>query len=142
MSLGLRADETSYLCIVCSARFCGRCQSSHAITHSGNLVRQTIQIWTQHMATIAEVASCSECSLDIRCRVECLVCSRNICFECYSFANRRLPFYAHRNTHTKGNGFVVLSAPTCSVVPQADHECDCLSSPGCISHCNSCLRGT
>lgn len=142
MVLGLRTDTTTYHCIECEVQFCSKCQSSHAVLHAAHLVRYSLQLWSQSMTTAAELATCSECSLEVRCRIECSVCSQAICSGCYGFADRRLQWYKHRLQHGKGNGILDIVAPTYSVVPPVDHRCDCLQATGCVSHCGGCFRCT
>lgn len=140
--LGLRADSTSYFCTDCDANFCGHCQSSHAALHASKLVRWVNRRWSQSMATISEFSICSECSLDVRSRVECSVCSRAICVGCHGPPEKRLAWYDHQREHGKGNGYWNLVAPTRSVVPPTDHQCDCLQATGCVSHCERCFKRT
>lgn len=137
---GLKANTTTYFCVECDANFCSNCQSSHAIQHASHIVRHTQQPWSQSMPALAEISSCSECSLEVRCRFECSTCSNAICYECYEFTERRVKLYQHRVQHGKGTAFIEIFPPTYSVVPPIDHECDCLRATGCLSHCGKCFR--
>ncbi len=138
----MRINGTTYYCVECDAHFCSICQSSHAISHATHLVRFSHQHWSQSMTIVAEHASCSECSLEVRCRIECLVCSRAICYDCYEHSDRRLPWYQHRLEHGKGNGILATIAPTHSVIPPGDHRCDCFQPTGCLGHCGRCSECT
>ncbi len=142
MNLGVRTNTTTYYCIKCEVHFCSNCQSSHARLHATHLVRYSHQLWSQSMTTAAERSSCSECSLELRCRIECLGCSRAICYDCYGQSARRLPWHQHQLQHGKGNGILVIVPPTQFIIPPVDHHCDCLQATGCMTHCDGCFQCT
>ena len=137
---GLQTDSVSYYCTSCDANFCSNCQGSHALLHAALLVRWTNQFWGQSLNTIAEFASCSECALDVRSRIECLDCARAICRGCHDPAERRMTWYKqHQTQHGKGHGFCNIVPPTYSLVSPTEHKCECFRATGCISHCESCF---
>ena len=108
--------------------------------HAIHLVRLHSQFWTQSMGSLEETTSCSECSSDTKCRLECKGCSKSICLECYG-GDKRASWFEHRFQHTKGNTFEQLLTPTFRAFPPPDHQCDCSRSHGVISHCGGCFRG-
>ena len=139
LPLGLRTDDTVYHCTKCEKDFCTSCQRPHAALHASDLVRASYQGWSQGMMTLAEFVNCPDCSLEVRCRVQCLGCPQAICWECYEDATRRSNWYQHQTQHGKGKGVVFLVTPNHSVVPLSDHICDCLVASGCAGHCSECF---
>ena len=137
---GLRADSITYFCIGCEANFCSNCQSSHALSHADQLVRWTNQFCGSSMANTGEFASCTECSLDVKGRIECSFCTRAICRACHAPTDRRIAWYNEHRAHAKGTGFLDLVAATYSVVSPTDHQCDCYRATGCVSHCERCFQ--
>lgn len=141
-SLGMRFGETAYHCIECSVDFCAPCQSSHAMTaHASAIVRITSYSWPPPPEVANAVASCSQCSLEIKCRIECSDCLQCICLACHGMAPRRQSWFRHRDQHQRIKGFIHLLPPSQNVVPPANHDCECLTMTGCISHCERCSTG-
>ena len=134
--------ETVYHCIDCGIEFCASCQSSHARTaHAISIVRITSYSWPPQPDVAQAVASCSQCSLEVKCRIECSDCLQCICVACYGIPQRRQPWYRHRDQHQRIKGFVYLRPPSHNAVSPANRECECLTVTGCISHCDRCLKG-
>ncbi len=123
--------------------FCASCQSSHAMTaHVSSIVRITSYSWPPPPDVANAVASCSQCSLEIKCRIECSDCLQCICLACDEYTDRRQPWFRHRDKHQRVKGFISLAPPSKNVIPPANHECECLTVSGCISHCGRCSKGT
>ena len=92
------------------------------------------------MASIAEFNACSQCSLEIRCRLECSICSQAICYDCSGFKDKRSKFFEHGAQHGRGSGFTNVFPPTMSITLPLDHKCDCMRTPGCFTHCEACFK--
>lgn len=138
----MRFGETAYHCIECDVDFCAPCQSSHAMTaHASAIVRTTSYSWPPPPDVANAVASCSQCSLEIKCRIECSDCLQCICLACHGMAPRRQSWFRHRDQHQRIKGFIHLLPPSQNVVPPANHDCECLTVTGCISHCERCSTG-
>lgn len=138
---GMRFGETTYHCIECGIQFCASCQSSHAMTpHARSIVRIINYSWPPQPDVANAVASCSQCSREIKCRVECSDCLQCICLACHEIPERRQPWYRHREQHERIKGFIWLSPPLKNVVPPENYECECLTVTGCISHCERCSK--
>lgn len=134
--------EASYHCIDCGINFCASCQGSHATTtHASSIVRITTYSWPPQPDLAKGVASCSQCSLEIKCRIECSDCLQCICLACHDMPERRQAWYRHRNQHQRIRGFIYLSPPSQNIVPPENHECECLTVRGCMAHCERCFRG-
>ena len=141
-SLGIRFGETSYHCIECSIYFCTSCQGPHASTaHASSLVRCASYSWPPQPDVADAIASCSQCSLAVKCRIECSDCLQCICLDCYGLIFRRQTWYRHRDQHQRLRGVISLFPPSQSVVPPESHDCECLTVVGCLFHCERCCRG-
>ncbi len=138
---GICFGQNAYFCIECKADFCGACQASHAATHASSLVRVKHFSWPPHKEIAAQLGTCSLCSIEVKCRVECGDCSLAICTECAGLHNRVPSFYKHREQHPCVKGFISLLDPLRNVVPPVNHECECLRVRGCVSHCQRCFKG-
>ena len=122
--------------------FCASCQRYHATTEHASSIIRIIPYSFPPPPDVAEaVASCSQCSLEIKCRIECSDCLQCICQACHSVSPRRQEWYRHRDKHPRVKGFVRLVPPSQDVVPPENHDCECLTVTGCISHCQRCCRG-
>ena len=138
---GICFGQNAYYCIECKVDFCGPCQQSHAITHASSIVRGKNHSWPPHKEIAAQLGTCSLCSIEVKCRIECGDCSLAICTECAEIQDRVLGFYKHREQKPCVKGFISLISPLKNVVPPVDHECECLRVRGCISHCGRCFKG-
>ena len=138
----MRFGDTTYHCIDCSTDFCTSCQSIHAMTaHATSIVRATAHSWPPSPNVAKTIASCSHCSLEVKCRTECSDCLQCLCLTCYGLDDRRQSWYRHRDQHQRSKGFIQLQPPSQNVVPPADHVCECLTKTGCVSHCGGCSEG-
>ena len=141
-SLGMRFGEPFYYCIECNIDLCPSCQGAHAVTeHASSLVRITIHFWPPRPDVAKAAASCSECSLETKCRLECSDCLQCICSTCFGVPLRRLTWLGHRDQHQRPKGFINIVPPSQNVVPPASRECECLTVTGCIGHCGRCYQG-
>ena len=123
--------------------FCASCQSSHAwawTAHANSILRTTCHSWPPAPDVADTVASCSQCSLEIKCRLECSDCLQCICLACVGVDQRRQSWYRHRDQHQSVKGFIFLLPPFNHVLPPTNHECECLTLTGCIFHCERCLN--
>lgn len=109
--------------------------------HARSIVRIINYSWPPQPDVANAVASCSQCSREIKCRVECSDCLQCICLACHEIPERRQPWYRHREQHERIKGFIWLSPPLKNVVPPENYECECLTVTGCISHCERCSKG-
>lgn len=120
---------------------CSSCQPSHSGLHATSIVRFTFVPWPPQPDVSETTASCSECSLNVKCRLECSDCSSCLCIECGGYKERRQKWYEHRNQHQRIKGFIYIASPLDELVPSTSSQCDCLTVRGCISHCSRCERG-
>ena len=139
--LGFCFNDKAYYCVDCNIDMCNSCQPSHSTLHATSIVRVTFLPWPPRPGVAETTASCSECSLDIKCRLECSDCSSCLCQECSGFEDRRKKWYDHRSQHQRIKGFICLCSPLEEVSPSTSGQCDCLTVRGCISHCYRCHRG-
>ena len=109
--------------------------------HASSIIRITPYSWPPPPDVANAVASCSQCSLEIKCRIECSDCLECICLVCLGFPERRQSWFQHRDQHQRARGFVHLLPPSQNVVPPESRECQCLTSAGCVSHCDRCSKG-
>lgn len=137
---GLCFNETVYYCIDCNIDVCTSCQPSHSFLHATSIVRITSLPWPPQPGVAEATASCSECSLEVKCRLECSDCSSCLCQECSGSVDRRRKWYEHRTQHQRIKGFIFLCSPLEEVSPSTPGQCDCLTVRGCISHCFRCYR--
>ena len=130
------------MCIDCSIDLCASCQSSHAMTaHASSIVRMTCYSWPPQSDVASAVASCSQCSLEVKCRLECSDCLQCICLACSAIPQRRQPWFRHRDQHQRIRGFICLLPPSQNVALPVDRECECMTVTGCLSHCERCSNG-
>lgn len=134
--------EVTYYCVDCVVDFCASCQTSHALLHAISMVKYTHYSWPPQSGVAAPVRSCSQCSADVKSRLECADCSLCLCSNCGVLDDRRKLFYKHRDQHQRLKGFIPIMPPTWNVVPPTDRQCECFKGGSLsLSHCGRCHKG-
>ena len=141
--LDISFEETYYECRMCNTNLCTACQSSHMNGHLIHLIRFVTIAWTA-TSSIEPQSSCSICSRQVKCRIECTDCFTSICTSCYcdNLEAKSLWHQQHSEEHPRHKSFREISQPFMFKKPlPEDKFCPCFSSHDVVGHCSRCAKG-
>lgn len=140
-SSNVRVDISFYMtyfyCAGCHLGLCVNCHNSHAYIHAKYLSRFTTMPWNAKSKDFNENRDCSECSRNVRCRVECTACHWSDCLKCDRW------FEHHRQDLSSKDHkqYLKIVPPYSSLNSVNSERCRCLSGFGIWSHCPRCNEG-